>query len=422
MRYHGQLGSPFDGGVVCAGAGRSAANLDRNHNRFWEERRAMRFPTAFVTALMVFFSWSSARATSPPYLTQFPSVERVKAEIQGANAMETAARQMGAFWQLQEMIKDAAGPRFYRNQLTLDEKRYLGEYSVAYQVAGKPFESTLDRAKWYKLHSFYEVDDGFRDELLNRFFSPDFRAEYLVLKGQMNARALKRSQTAANARDQVQVGAEAPAGGMESQGEAVAATKNPPPRVLRPSGPVNSVVDLQVISETRQPIPRITLYLLDDDFEAILTRVGFQHQSLLGKELPLLNSFELLKRWMNVKENPLFSMLETMSGGSGLPEDVSQQYAIGTKALEQHTVATAKTDIYGKATFPALPAGTYYMYGTANRFVATGEEGTLSGSGNTVTLADTGYQQATIWNLKVTVRPGHDRVTLTPDNAAFTGD
>jgi hypothetical protein len=90
------------------------------------------------------------------------------------------------------------------------------------------------------------------------------------------------------------------------------------------------------------------------------------------------------------------------------------------KALSEHTVATAKTDINGRASFPALPAGTYYVYGTANQFVKTGATGTVSG--NTVTLNDTGYQAATIWNLKVVVRPGQNTVTLTPDNAAFAGN
>jgi len=105
------------------------------------------------------------------------------------------------------------------------------------------------------------------------------------------------------------------------------------------------------------------------------------------------------------------------SGQSILPEDLEQQYARGTKALREHTVATITTDSTGKATVPALAAGTYYVYGTTNRFVKTGARGTISG--DTVTLHDTGIDAATIWNLRVEIKPGPNTVALTPDNAAF---
>jgi hypothetical protein len=216
----------------------------------------------------------------------------------------------------------------------------------------------------------------------------------------------------------IRMAAETPS---EDLNEHASAAASLPPAPIRPKGPKNSVLNLEVISEAREPISRTTFYLLDDDFEHILTRAGFQHQMLLGKELPLLNSLELLKRWMAMKNNnPMFSLMETMAGGSVIPEDVPQQYQIGTKALEQHTVATARTNIYGRASFPGLPAGTYYVYGTANAFVATGAQGTLTG--NSVSLSNTGYQQATIWNVETTIKPGKNSLSLTPDNAVFTGD
>ncbi len=206
----------------------------------------------------------------------------------------------------------------------------------------------------------------------------------------------------------------------ENKTEAAAATALPP-APKRPEGSKNSVLGLKVISAAREPIGRTVFYLLDDDFEHILTRAGFQRQMFLGKELPLLNSFELLKRWMNIEENsPMASLMKSMGGGSVLPEDVKEQYAIAVKALSAHTVATVKTNIYGKAAFPREPAGTYHVYGTANAFVKTGEQGTITS--NTVNLSDTGYQQATIWNVETTIKPGQNTLILTPDNAAFTGD
>jgi hypothetical protein len=207
-----------------------------------------------------------------------------------------------------------------------------------------------------------------------------------------------------------------PGGGVRS-----AAPADVPAAPARPGGPKNSVLGLRAISAPREPIGRTFFYLLDDDFEGALRRAGFRPQMLLGKELPLLNSFELVWRWKTMKEtNPAFALLEGLAGGSALPPGVEEQYAVGMKVLSEHTVATAKTDINGRASFPAVPAGTYYVYGTANQFVKTGATGTVSG--NTVTLNDTGYQAATIWNLKVVVRPGQNAVTLTPDNAAFAGN
>ena len=191
-----------------------------------------------------------------------------------------------------------------------------------------------------------------------------------------------------------------------------------PAATVRPAGPKNSVLNLQALTAKREPVGRTTFYLLDDDFENILKRAGFKRQMLLGEELPLLNSFELLWRWKTMKEG--FSFLEALMGQSVFPEEVEQQYAIGVKALTDHTVATIKTNIYGRATFPAVPAGTYFVYGTGNEFVKTGSQGTISG--NTVTLQDTGYAQATIWNLKVPVKAGQNSVTLTPDNASFSAN
>ena len=71
---------------------------------------------------------TQAQATNPPYLSQYPSAARVKAEIKGTDAMDTAARQMGAFWQLQKIIETLSGLRWARNELTPAEGRLLGEY------------------------------------------------------------------------------------------------------------------------------------------------------------------------------------------------------------------------------------------------------------------------------------------------------
>jgi len=159
-------------------------------------------------ALALLVIAAEAQTTNPAYLREMPSAQRVKSELKGADAMDTAARQMGAFWQLQEIIKNLAGPRLWRNQLTPDEQRLLGQYYTAYQAAAQPYAyiqnspSHPDKPTWNKLHSFYETDDGFRDELLGRFCSTQFRTQYLQAKGRFDARAVARSQAATQARTQ----------------------------------------------------------------------------------------------------------------------------------------------------------------------------------------------------------------------------
>jgi len=169
---------------------------------------------------------------NPPYLNEMPAVERVVAEVKGIDPMDTAARQMGAFWQLQQMIKNLAGPRQYRN-LTPDEGRLLGLYAYGYQQAEKPYESYPDRPKWFQMHSFYEVDDAFLDELLQKFFSPGLRGQYLQVLGEKHARALERSRAAEKARSQAQPAAgtsrTAPSSAPSAEGKNAAAAPTATP-------------------------------------------------------------------------------------------------------------------------------------------------------------------------------------------------
>jgi hypothetical protein len=134
------------------------------------------------------------QATNPPYLGQFPSVERVNSEVKGADAMDTAARQMGAFWQLQEIIKEMSGLRWTGNALTADEKRLLGQYAAAYQEAALPYASTPDRSRWYQMHALYETSQGFRDELFGKLLSPSVQGQWAQTKGDTRARVENSKQ------------------------------------------------------------------------------------------------------------------------------------------------------------------------------------------------------------------------------------
>ena len=122
------------------------------------------------------------------------------------------------------------------------------------------------------------------------------------------------------------------------------------------------------------------------------------------------------------KNDPRFALLKGLSGESLIPPEVEQQYNLGLEALSQHIVATAKTNAGGRAILPAVPAGTYYLYGTTSEFVKVGEVVTVDRSTITPTITNSrsyGYDSATIWNMKVTMNAGRNSVALTRANAAF---
>lgn len=121
-----------------------------------------------------------AQTTNPPYLSQMPTASRVKAEIKGADALDTAARQAAAFWHLMWIIRDLNGPRDVYQQVTPDAQRLINMYSsnlMWYSLkenAPPPQESQ----RWIKLREFYENDPVFLDEVLQQLFSAEFRAAY----------------------------------------------------------------------------------------------------------------------------------------------------------------------------------------------------------------------------------------------------
>lgn len=198
---------------------------------------------------------------------------------------------------------------------------------------------------------------------------------------------------------------------------------NPEGTNVRPSGPKNSVLALSATDGPQKPVARTAFYLLDDDAEKILVRAGFKQQMLLGKPLPPLNGFEFVARMVALQKNdPRFAILKGLSGESLIPPEVEQQYNLGLQALSQHLVATANTNASGRAILPAVPAGTYYLYGTTSEFVKVGDVVTVDTSTITPTVTSkraVGYDSATIWNLKVTVNAGRNSVALTRTNAVF---
>ena len=86
--------------------------------------------------------FSLPQATNPPYMAQFPSVDRVKKAMQDKDPREQALKQMGALWQLQEIIRQLSGRREFRGLLP-DEAKVLGEYQVAEYYVGTAIDSAF---------------------------------------------------------------------------------------------------------------------------------------------------------------------------------------------------------------------------------------------------------------------------------------
>jgi len=136
----------------------------------------MRNTVLLLAALVALRSPTSlaAQATNPPYLSEMPPVERVLKEVRGATPDETAARQMGTFLQFKDILQDMAGYRFYRNQLTADEKRLIGLYQGAYWNIAK---TRPEYQKFTALKGF-DIDPAYRAELFEKYFSDAFIAKY----------------------------------------------------------------------------------------------------------------------------------------------------------------------------------------------------------------------------------------------------
>lgn len=152
-----------------------------------------------------------------------PSAERIFADVKGNSPMDTAARQMGACWHLRQVVETLAGQRRFRNQLTAEERGLLGAYISGYQKAGAPYAKltgTPEQPKWYQMHAFYETDDGFRDEVLERFVPAAIRDAYLRAKGIQLKQSVARGEAAQRERERVQV--ELKAGGPGSAAAAAA--------------------------------------------------------------------------------------------------------------------------------------------------------------------------------------------------------
>lgn len=141
---------------------------------------------ACVLAMLVFIT--SADADSPSYLNEMPSVARIMNTMHGKDALDTAARQWGAFDRLISMMGLMRPQEFA--PLTSDESRLRRSYSTAENKIVASVLPLLSKQKtsgvgtntpwekWDKLRYKYSEDDT--SYILQQFFSPQLQHKYYV--------------------------------------------------------------------------------------------------------------------------------------------------------------------------------------------------------------------------------------------------
>jgi len=126
--------------------------------------------------------WQPGQPMIPSYLSEFPTVEKVKREIQGSSPDDTLARQVAVFTYLPQIVIRIQPPnRSVREGLTPDEQKVTGAYQLAaYEMSQAYAKShTPEEAKAFeRKHGQYEMDSDFYKLWFNGLFSQAFRDGY----------------------------------------------------------------------------------------------------------------------------------------------------------------------------------------------------------------------------------------------------
>ena len=123
---------------------------------------------------------TNAQAPNPLYLREMPSEQKVVREIQGTDPIDTIARQAGTFDQLNRIIQDLASANGRSSSNLLPDEKKMSDY---YQIiAARTWEQVYkatdtDRKRRFQLTG-YSMDPNFKAQLLEKFFTPNFRNVY----------------------------------------------------------------------------------------------------------------------------------------------------------------------------------------------------------------------------------------------------
>jgi hypothetical protein len=168
---------------------------------------------------------------NPPYLAEMPPVDKVLQAMKTNDPRETALRQMGAFYQLSEIIATLSGPREIRGYLP-DEQRILQAYATAAYKVGQaadaafpgPYgtEKTLSGNTPYR-YSRNDPRFGFKDiPVWQALLSPGLQTQFAKIIGADNAKyqakVAEQKRASADALVANSASATTPAGGGSSNG------------------------------------------------------------------------------------------------------------------------------------------------------------------------------------------------------------
>jgi hypothetical protein len=118
---------------------------------------------------------------NPTYLSQFPTIDRVRTETKGADAVDSYARYMAALTVINDiMIRDlVTAPN--GGQFSMPPAAEKVHYRYSNELTRLEIDSPEPPSKdprYAPLRDKYEKDPAFADMLIQTFFTPQFRTDY----------------------------------------------------------------------------------------------------------------------------------------------------------------------------------------------------------------------------------------------------
>lgn len=123
-----------------------------------------------------------AAALDPPYLAEMPSVQQLQAQLRGASALESSARQLCAYNQLMNMVHAVSVSQGRVNSGTPDEMRIAGGYVAAMQSLTQTMVQSAtpqDRQSWARLVAQCKDDRSVLGDVMAKFKMGAARAAYV---------------------------------------------------------------------------------------------------------------------------------------------------------------------------------------------------------------------------------------------------
>ena len=145
-------------------------------------------PLVLVVILLVIAQAANAQPMlrDQRYLNEFPTVERIKAEVKGSDNIDTYARFVAAVyvinWIMINDLRRAPNGGYYDMPPVADRVHDKYRIALTYYEIDRP-EPPVRDPRYRPLRTKYEDDPAFIDWVLLKFFSPKFRSDYYAWTG-----------------------------------------------------------------------------------------------------------------------------------------------------------------------------------------------------------------------------------------------